>query len=614
MWIVLTNHRFFWPLLALTLLLAGATVTWYFQRQAAAEKPVAVARATTIPVASPAPATSAALSSTHSVTMAVTSPDVAAAVSPAQAATVRSQPDAIFVEAVDVDADTFNPLLTTNPTGLAVARQLFPTLLGQEPQTGLVTPTALAERWAVDTTGRVYTFTLRTDMVWSDGQPVTALDVQYSYAAMVDERVQSPYRANLSAIAQLITPDQQTVVITLSVADCAALHLLRHPLLPSHRYAVDFSDVRTNPLNTTPTVSAGPLLFRAHTPGVAIRLQANPAYWRGPLRFAGYTYRIVADPAERLGLLVRGEVDLAPVAAGVAPQSVPTLAFAHLPADRYTFLAFNLADPQTPQPGLDGNGQPVAQPPHPILGELAVRQALALALDRRVLLQPIGEGEAIYLLEGYLHPTVPWAYEPLPAAPTDPLAAAQLLTASGWTDSDGDGVRERAGEPLGLTLITNDDSLARLRIAELVRAQLAAIGVAVTVQPLPFELLTAQLLGQQFDLVVAGWDNLGPDPGTSTFWHRREDRPGSGLNFASLPDPEVDGWLDQAATVPGCAPAVRGELYRRVQRRVQAAVVYPLIGGPVITWAYNPQWQQLRPAPWGTDANLHEWWKVERQP
>jgi peptide/nickel transport system substrate-binding protein len=148
-------------------------------------------------------------------------------------------------------------------------------------------------------------------------------------------------------------------------------------------------------------------------------------------------------------------------------------------------------------------------------------------------------------------------------------------------------------------VLTNDDSQPRQRMAEQVRAQLAALGFELTVALIPFEQMSTALFAQQFDLAVVGWDNLGPDPASSAFWHSRDDLPGSGLNFVSLQDPDVDAWVDAAAQGPDCTPERRAPLYHQLQERIQATLPYVFLGGPLQVWGINGSWPRVRVGTWG---------------
>ncbi|MEX1020124.1 MAG: ABC transporter substrate-binding protein [Litorilinea sp.] len=555
-----------------------------------------------------------------------------------------------FVHAVPADAATFNPLFATDTTAQTAVNLLFPRLLGQDPITGLPTPTELATRWESSDDGLTYTFFLREGMTWRDGASVTAADFLYTYTALAQPTVQSPFQSRTQLIESMEASGAYTLVVRLRAPHCTALHTLRHPLLPSHSYAADFSDLATNPLNQSPQISAGPFVFASHTPDTEIVLTRNVDYWKGPAYLESYVLRVASAAQAAEGLTVArqepGAVDLiafdAYAAHGIAGEIADTVAAGESTGDAvrtvwhtvwqpqpgYAFLAANLADPRQPQAGQDTAGQdtagqPVPQSPHPILGELAVRQALALAIDTTALLQ-IGGGndERDYLLDGYLLPSMPWASDAqlddaqadgtqaaaLPAY--DPVQAGELLDAAGWT-LDANGLRSRDGMPLALRLMTNEDNPRRVALAQAIAQNLTQVGVQIRFEPLSFEEMTGEMLAQRFDLSLAGWDNLAPDPGLHPFWHSRDDVPERGFNFISFQDPAVDGWLDQALVLPGCAPDARGALYAQVQARVQEQLPYLVMIGESTSWAMRDEWQNLAPGPWQLHYNVQTWGRAE---
>ncbi|CAN5795391.1 peptide-binding protein [soil metagenome] len=527
------------------------------------------------------------------------------------------QKGGILRQAVDQDADTLNPLLTANRTSQLVADQLFPSLLGIDAQTGLITTTELAESWTVTDSGpaagRVYTFHLRHTIFWSDGQPVTAQDVKFTYAALANPAVQSPFRDNVEQIEKLETPDAQTVIVTFRTGNCAAPHLLHQPLLPSHHYAADFSDIQSNPLNQAPTVSAGPFLFEKWTPGSEISLKRNPLYWQGAPLLDGWRFDVIADAQAQLQGLFGGRLDLIQVKPALVKKLAfePTFGAYRAPSKGYSFIALNLADPTQPQPGQDADGALIAQASHPILGDLRVRQALSHALDYTRIISDVypENGERV---TSYLPPSTPWTQDSTLQPPAfDPTAAQQLLDQAGWVDENQDGIREKAGLSLTLTLLTNNDSPPRVRIGELVQEQLKPLGFDIHFQAVDFAQLRDTLLNQTYDMVIIGWDNVGPDPATSNFWHSRADTPGTGTNFVSFQDAEVDQWLDEADQWPGCSVANRTQRYRQIQQRLAELTPYIFIGSQPTTWAFTSALRGQLPGPWRVDNQVQAWWMVK---
>ncbi|MBX3013247.1 MAG: peptide ABC transporter substrate-binding protein [Caldilineaceae bacterium] len=549
-----------------------------------------------------------------SLTTQVTAPQPALTTDPAQPTPAQApQSGGTFVQLVARDADTLNPLLTTHPTSRAVLQKIYPVLVDLDPVSGLPTVgRGLATHWQLADAGRTITFTLRDDVRWSDGAPVTAQDVKFTYDLIRDPAVPNAYQDNFANVntIELSADTPPALLLRLANADCALFQTLNQPILPRHLYQAWTAAQLTDP-NLLPQVSAGPFLFIDWLVGHRILLTRNPTYWDGAPRLDGWEFQINPDPLTRFQALAAGTGDwleLTPAQIAQA-QGQANLATYAAPSDSIIFVALNLANRAEPQPGRTADGTLNPQQPHLILGDRRMRQALALAIDKAQLLAE-SYGSAAQPLGSYLPPTIPWAYA-ADVAPVgyDPAAAARLLDELAWRDSDGDGIRDRAGMPLSLSLWTNSDSEQRVQLGMRLAAQWRAVGIDIRFAARTFTEVTDSLLNQQYDMVLIGWDNLGAEPANSDFWHSRYDAPGSGANFVSYQNAQVDAWLDEARTTPTCDPAVRGKLYRAVQTQIAQDFPYLMLGGQVRHWAYATAWQELQPAPWRFDYNAHRWWR-----
>lgn len=518
-----------------------------------------------------------------------------------------------FVQIVARDADTLNPFLTTNPTSRAVFQKIYPTLIDQDPASGVPTVgRGLATRWEFADAGRTIRFTLRSDIRWSDGAPVLARDVKFTYDAIRDPVTKSAYRLNFAKVSavETVPDDEHLLILRLTEADCAILQALNQPILPSHRYEGWTAEQLADP-NLRPQVSAGPFQLIDWIPGRRITLVRNAGYWEGAPRLERWEFQVIPDPIAQLQAMIDGTADwleLAPSQVSQVQSQAGLQVYSAL-ADSLTFVALNLANSGQPQPGRNADGTLLPQEPHPILGDHRMRQALAQAIDYDRLLHETG-GATLQLLRSYLLPIIPWAYHAdLPTPGYDTTQAQRLLDELAWRDSDGDGVRDRSGMPLSLSLLTNSDNELRTQLALLLAQQWKTIGIDIRFEPQPFDAVADRLLSQQYDMVLIGWDNLGPEPANSDFWHSRYDAPGDGANFVSYQNPQVDEWLDGARREPTCDTAVRGKLYRQVQQQIAADLPYILISGQFKQWAYANTWQELTPFPWRFDYNSHRWWK-----
>ncbi|MCB9158970.1 MAG: hypothetical protein H6644_03780 [Caldilineaceae bacterium] len=550
----------------------------------------------TLPAALPVTAT------TPVTPLAAGEPAVAGAVAPsADAAPVR------FVQAVASAPDVLNPLLSTDATTQAIAQLIYPPLIGQDAQSGRLSADGLAARWDISPDGGVYTLTLRSDLRWSDGVPVSADDVRFTLEAVRDPATASPFRPKLANVVDVQTPAPDTVVLTLASPACATMAALVMPVLPAHLFT-DVTGMAAAPQSILPRVGAGPFLLDARTDD-GFRLLRNPDAPGARPVIDELVLRVIAEPEARVAALADGSVDMASFEdAWIAQaQAVPGHTLTLTPEDRFDFVALNLADPAAPTPGRDDAGALIPQPPHPVLGEQRVRQALAVAVDYAALLPPALQ-PAAYRVTSYVLPGTAWATAPeLVPVQTNPTLAGELLDSVGWRDEDGDGVRSRDGVPLALTLLVNNDSAARLDTAQALATAWRSVGVDVTVEAATYEEVLARVLAQQTDAALLGWDNLGFDPGANPFWHSREDVPGAGFNFVSLQDAEVDAWLDEARTAPGCDPTLRADRFRRVQERIDIIKPYILLHGRYRGWAVGDDWTGVEIGPWQPYATIAAW-------
>jgi len=525
-------------------------------------------------------------------------------------------PGGVWTEASSADASTLNPILWADDASNDVGRYLYPTLIGQDPNSGEIVPTQMAESWEVSDDGLTWTFTLREGVIWSDGEAIDANDFKYTYDAVASELVETPRKSLVESIETIEVIDDYTVAVTFSEVKCDGLLDLGLRWLPSHLYAEDFSDIMESPLNEEPTVSGGEFLFQSWARDDNLVLVRNDDFWEGAPLMDGRITKVVPDPGARLAQLQSDEstfVDLQPEQLATV-NADPNIEVYNFRDDGYDYIGLNLADPANPQPGQDEDGNLVEQDPHPILSDLNVRKAIAHALDYDAII------ESVYLGQGYqiaanVLPIIEWAYDPsLQPYAYDPERAAALLEEAGWVDSDGDGVRDKDGEPLALELITNAGNTTREDLGVLVQDQLNSIGFDVDFQAIEFGALVEQLLGQTFDMVIIGWTDLGNDPNDDAFWHSKFDTPGSGFNFVSYQNPEIDQLLEDGVAVIGCDIAERAPFYQQIQQIIHDDVPYVFVSGSVDNFGYRAEWGGLDPGPWDFHWNIEKWFVETLQP
>lgn len=426
----------------------------------------------------------------------------------------------------------------------------------------------LAESWQLDADGRGATIRLRDDMVWHDGQPVTADDVAFTLRRAMDPATGFPNSGWFAFYDPL----------GVEVVDQRTLRLAFEPhaevldpwgslsIMPEHLLGeVPPDQLREHPFGMACPVGAGPYLFESYRPGDQWTLRANPAF---PDGLGGrpcidrYVYRVITNSATRAGELVAGGVDVAlgldPVDASPLVERVDTRVQA-FDQRAFTFVAWN--------PRLPG------------LSDARVRRAITTALDRASLVQTLRAGYGVVAETGI--PASHWAHDPGLAAPAhDPEAAERLLDEAGWTDRDGDGVREDGeGNELRFEVITNANS-EREGIGRILRDQLAQVGIAVDFRVVELGALQSRILApgaRDFAGFILGWAH-DFNINERDFFHSDADQ-GHPYGWSAQSDPELDRLLDTLPSIRDRQAAA--PLWRAYQERIVALQPF--------TYLYHPQ-------------------------
>lgn len=528
------------------------------------------------------------------------------------------------IESSFADASQLNPILSADSASSDVNDLLYLALVREDEVTGQIVG-EIADSWEVSEDGLTYTFNLRDDIVWSDGEPLTAEDVKFTYDAIASDLVETPRKSNVELVESMEVVDDNTLQVNFTEIDCTALQNFVLGVLPAHAFADDFSDIMDSPENSAPSVTSGPFVFSEWERDSFVTLLAYPDYYLGEPNVEGWTYRIFADQSAELEATLGGEVDLT----GVSPQFVSVIEGAIAEGeplqikkffdDGYTYIGFNMANPENPQPGwedLDEDGEfdpdepPLEQEPHPVFSDPAVRRAISHAIDYTNIINRVVFGEGTQATANVL-PAVEWAFnEELQPYEFDTEQAAQILSDAGWEDTNGDGVREKDGQQLRFSLMTNAGNEVRENIAQIVKDTLESeeLGFAVDLEIIEFGTVVENLLGQTFDAVIIGWTGLGSDPEDSNFWAYRNDSPGGGFNFVSYYNEEVEEKLNQARSLPGCDTEERGQLYREIQEQILADAPYTFLYVPLDNTVWNTRLQGIDPQPWERDYNIEDWY------
>ncbi len=499
------------------------------------------------------------------------------------------------------DVATMNPALASDTASRRITGLINIGFLGVDPAEARIVPDApgaLVQDWEVSDDGLVYTFNLRQDLTWSDGTPMTAADVIYTWEVIqlgAEGIVDTPLSFVIdptgeTGILDVVATDDFTVEVTFATAQCTALSNagVLYPV-PSHVLPEDPAMVGDAEYNLNPTVGSGAFLYNELRPGEQVSLVANQAYADAELGYVnptGFIYKNVPDQNVMVEQFLVGEVNIIdnPAVARRADIRATDAQYYSYPGNTWDYLAFNLADPNNPQNAFDEAGNAIEQGNHPIFGDVRVRQAIARAVDVESIISAavFDEGQR---MTSYLIPQS-WAYaSDLAPLPFDPAEAAAMLDEAGWVD-DGSGVRvatedamfAEAGTALEFTLYTNEGNTRRAAIGTLVQDQLAQIGIRVNFQTIDFNTLLDIMDSQTFDTLILGWRNGYPDdPDATQLFTPASDVVGAGSNFTSYNNArfnELNEQANDAAATNGCDFDTRAGIYAELQAIMQEDLPY----------------------------------------
>ncbi|HET9002023.1 MAG TPA: peptide ABC transporter substrate-binding protein [bacterium] len=449
-----------------------------------------------------------------------------------------------------------------------------------------------------------YTFKLRSGIEWSDGHPLTAEDVAFSYRLMFVPETKDFISLFRPALEQFLSsvdaPDPATIVFRLKKPWAPFLaEYGRIRIQPKHMIgAVSPKALNTHPFWSAPTVSSGPFKFVKWDKGQQVVLARNDRYWRGPALLDGYVMKLVPNAVVLAEQLRTGEVDVAQpdATAWVSLASAKNIVRKSFLLPGATWYVYNL-DP--------------TKPSYKLFGDKNVRKALQYSLDRVRIARTIYFEQAV---TGDCElPSVSWAYNSHlhNTYPFNKNRAEELLDAAGWVRG-ADGVRAKGGTKLAFEILTNAGNKVRESILVAMQGMWKDVGVDATPRPIQNSQLVAQLTSiRTFDVMlrVALANSPDPDELLGGFFTTSGTVTG-GLNGMHYSNPEVDKLIDQAAATT--SPSVRKEIYARVQDLLSddlpaAPLVYQKgvwgINKRVVGWNVGP-YNTTNNRPWIKDVWL----------
>lgn len=388
----------------------------------------------------------------------------------------------------------------------------------------------LAESWEISKDQKTITFKLKPNLKWADGKPLTSTDMLFTWQAVIDPKLASPYASDFQLVKKAEAPSPLVFTVTYDQAYAPALDSWAGlQVLPEH--LLKGQDLHTTNFARNPVGSSYYKLDSwAH--GENIKLSRNPHSVLGQAKIDKLVTRMIPDNSAQFLELMADNIDsmgLDPIKFSriipARPELQKKLALYKELGNSYTYLGFNLK--------------------HKPFDDVRVRRAINYAIDKQEIIDGVYLGLGINIASPY-KPGTRWSNPDLQPYPYDINKAKALLKEAGFADTDGDGILEKDGKPFSFEIITNQNK-EREKSAVLIQRRLKAVGIDVKIRAIEWASFISRFIKTgDFDVVVLGW-GLGLDPDQYSIWHSSQQAPGQ-FNFIGYNNPVVDKLLEQGRT------------------------------------------------------------------
>ena len=447
-----------------------------------------------------------------------------------------------FTEIFEGQPPKITPNIASDVYGRRVIDRVCDSLGAYDPRT-LKFRGLLASAWQQDPAGMWIRVRLREGLRFSDGEPLTAEDVRWTF----DDYIFNPsieaerVRATLDQIEDVKVIDPLTVEFVFNKALSFNLeYTLGNYILPKHFY----SKLQASQINSATGLLMGSGPFKLErldvenqwAPGQDLVLVRNESHWgpRSPLE--RMRFKVVADSTSRLAAYQSNEGDMI---TPTSPQFVKktkepgwgdknqSLRWVNMRSG-YSFICWNEgknAGRQTP------------------FGDKRVRQAMTLCLDRERMLKDIWEGVGV-LSQGPVNPESPVFASEIKPWPFDPERGKALLAEAGWKDRNGDGILENEkGDVFEFEFLRPGSDEISERISTFIKDHYARVGIVMKVKPIDWAAMSDIMKARSYDALTMAWSASAPESDPRQIFHSESMKEG-GDNFAQWNSPAADKAID----------------------------------------------------------------------
>jgi len=508
---------------------------------------------------------------------------------------------------------TLNPVLAADNTSRDVIRCMTADLIHISRET-LKTEPALAKSWTVSHDGKQYTLHLREGLRFSDGQPLNADDVLFSFRLYLDEKAHSPQRDLLvigGKPVEVQKVNDFTVRFDLVQPYAAAerifdgLAILPRHLLEEAYRSGNFAHAWTLSAPPNQFAGLGPFRLKEYVLGQRVVLEKNPYYWKKDRSGNRLPYLdeivFLFVPSED-AQVVRFEAGDTDILSRFSAENFPVLEREQVARGyhlydlgagfEYNFLFFNLND-------LASKGRPEITKKQSWFQDARFRQAVSAAIDRESIIRLVYHGRATPLWGNVTPGNKLWIDNSLPHPAQSLDRARQLLQSAGFSLKSEGTLVDAHGTPVEFSILTNASNAQRSKMATLIQDDLSKLGMNVHVVSLEFRAMVDRLLNTyDYEAAVMGLVTGDADPtpemnvwlssGETHLWHPVQAKP------ATEWEAEIDRLMQQQMTTLDYAK--RKRLYDRVQEIIAENVPVICLASPNILVGAKDRIGNFRPA------------------
>ena len=529
------------------------------------------------------------------------------------------------------DPEGLNPMVTNDASSSALFNRVYEKLLEQDFESTDLYPVIAEARPTVSEDHLTYTFTLRKNVKFSDGKPLTAKDVVFSYKVVKNPLITdgAALRNYYESVANVEAKDDHTVVVTMTKPYFLAEYFLgglwimpKHVLDPKNLtdgYSfAETGDMAKSQSNAslkafaawynTPEVKrdvklnigSGPYMFDEWKTGESISLKRSSSWWNAgsdkwnPAYPEKLFYKVINDRSAAVVALKNGEIDFmeyVPAAKFVEELdtvATPFIRKATYKTQIYSYLGFNMN--------------------HPILSDKAIRKAMAHCIDRDALIKQVMRSLAT-AVNSPIYDDRPEYDASIKGVPYNLSEAKKILAAAGWKDLNGDGVLDKVlngkPTPLALSILVNAGNETREAIAVSFSDELRKVGIKLEVRKLEWSVFLENMRSRKFEVSIGAWvnDPIPSDP--YQIWHSSQIG-NKGSNYVGFNNPRADQLLELNRVE--FDEQKRIAYMREFQQIVAEEQPYVFLWTPLYPAAYNTRLQNVRFSYVRPGYNPTQWW------